>query len=162
MKQLEQVVQLSIPAKAEFIDLARLSLYGVAAKMGFSYEDIEDMKVAISEACNNAVLHAYDDETGRIDLRFEMHPDAIRIIVKDYGKSFNYEQEAKQTASLHRQSLETAKTGGFGLFMMQALMDQVEVSTIDGTEVILTKFRNRNEGEHNHEFISSSSTQKQP
>ncbi|NUK29997.1 anti-sigma B factor RsbW [Parageobacillus sp. VR-IP] len=162
MKEFEQVVQLSIPAKAEFIDLARLSLYGVAAKMGFSYEDIEDMKVAVSEACNNVVLHAYDDEPGRIDLRFEMQPDAIRIIVKDYGKSFNYEQEAKQAASLHHQSLDAAKIGGLGLFMMQALMDQVEVLTIDGTEVILTKFLNRNEGEHNHEFISSSSIQEQP
>lgn len=59
--QIQKVV-LNLPATADFVDIVRLNLYGIAAKMGFSYEDIEDMKVAVSEACNNSVLYAYGHE----------------------------------------------------------------------------------------------------
>ena len=44
-----QRVTLNLPATADYVDIVRLNLYGVASKMGFSYEDIEDMKVAVSE-----------------------------------------------------------------------------------------------------------------
>ncbi|AGT33804.1 histidine kinase [Geobacillus genomosp. 3] len=161
MKEHETVVQLSIPADAQFIDIARLTLYGLAAKMGFSYEEIEDMKVAVSEACNNAVLHAYNGKSGMIHLRFEMGDDALTIVIKDEGKGFDYKQAAKRAVPLSVMPLEDVKVGGLGLFLMEALMDDVSVNTTDGTEVRLTKFRHHGEGEHAHECISSSSVQEQ-
>jgi len=39
-------IGLTIPAKAVYLDIVRLTLYGVATKAGFTFEDIEDMKVA--------------------------------------------------------------------------------------------------------------------
>ncbi|ADU95862.1 anti-sigma B factor RsbW [Geobacillus sp. Y412MC52] len=161
MKEHETVVQLSIPAHAQFIDVARLTLYGLAAKMGFSYEEIEDMKVAVSEACNNAVLHAYNGRGGVIHLLFEMRADALSIIIKDEGKGFDYKRVAKQAAPLSAKPLEDVKAGGLGLFLMEALMDDVTVTTKGGTEVRLTKFRHRGEGEHAHDCISPSSVQEQ-
>ncbi|OKO96753.1 anti-sigma B factor RsbW [Geobacillus proteiniphilus] len=161
MKEHETVVQLSMPADAQFIDVARLTLYGLAAKMGFSYEEIEDMKVAVSEACNNAVLHAYNGRGGVIHLRFEMRADALSIIIKDEGKGFDYKRAAKQAAPLSAKPLEDVKAGGLGLFLMEALMDDVTVTTKGGTEVRLTKFRHRGEGEHAHDSISPSSVQEQ-
>lgn len=61
----ESNVTLTVPALPEYVDLVRLTLYGVASKMKFTFEDIEDMKVAVSEACNNAVLHAYGEPKAR-------------------------------------------------------------------------------------------------
>lgn len=68
MKAEAQRVTLKLPATADFVDIVRLNLYGIASKMGFSYEDIEDMKVAVSEACNNSVLYAYGEENGIVDV----------------------------------------------------------------------------------------------
>jgi serine/threonine-protein kinase RsbW len=148
MKQLNKSVRLTIPAHADFIDIVRLSLYGIAIKMGFSYEDIEDMKVAVSEACNNAVIHAYDEhELCHIDVHFEIQNDRIRISIKDFGSSFNYEKAAEEADSLHDKQLSEVNIGGLGIFMMQALMDEVEVNNETGTEVILTKLLNRTEGD---------------
>ncbi|TRY44295.1 anti-sigma B factor RsbW [Geobacillus sp. LEMMJ02] len=161
MKEHETVVQLSIPADAQFIDVARLTLYGLAAKMGFSYEEIEDMKVAVSEACNNAVLHAYNERGGVIHLCFEMRADALSITIRDEGKGFDYKRVSKQTAPLSAKPLEDVKAGGLGLFLMEALMDDVTVTTKGGTEVRLTKFRHHGEGEHAHDCISPSSVQEQ-
>jgi len=143
----EDCVSLTIPAKAEYIDIVRLALYGVANKAGFSYEEIEDMKVAVSEACNNAVLHAYGSNPGGlIDVHFAIEQDAISITVKDSGSSFQYEQTAGKTASLHKKPLNEAVSGGLGIFMMNALMDRVEFRTDLGTEVILTKRMGKKEG----------------
>lgn len=64
-------IKLILPAQAAYVDLARLTLYGIASRIGFSYEDIEDMKVAISEACNNAVLYAYRTTQGMVEIVFE-------------------------------------------------------------------------------------------
>lgn len=144
--QQNHLVSVRVPAEAEFVDIVRLTLYGIASKWGFSYEEIEDMKVAVAEACNNAVLHAYEGiEKGFIEVKFEMAAGSIRITVKDEGASFDYAHRESKAESLHNKDLSEINAGGLGIFMMQALMDDVEVHTDTGTEVILTKFLQRNE-----------------
>lgn len=140
MKPESHVVSLTVPAEAEFIDLVRLTLYGISSKLGFSYEEIEDMKVAVAEACNNAVVHAYEPgNPGQMEIRFERIEDGLRIVVKDQGPSFDYAEKARRAGSLHDKSLNDINVGGLGIYLMQALMDDVEVMTGTGTEVILTK-----------------------
>lgn len=142
----EDLITLQLPANAEYVDLVRMTLYGIAAKMGFSYEEIEDMKVAVSEACNNAVLHAYDASSGvgllgnnRMEIRFLRTKDALSIIVKDEGLSFHTPGSNGSSSPLAGKSIEDITAGGLGLYLMKALMDHVEVNSGAGTEVILTK-----------------------
>lgn len=140
-------VSLTIPAKAEYLHIVKLTLYGIANHAGFSYEEIEDMKVAVAEACNNAVLHAFNDMTqGLVEIHFELSENEMNIRIKDEGSSFDYEHIANKSTSLHNKSLSEASVGGLGIFMMQALMDKVQVFTNGGTEVILTKILARKEG----------------
>jgi serine/threonine-protein kinase RsbW len=137
----QNLIALNIPAKADFIDVARLTLYGISNKMGFSYEDIEDMKVAVAEACNNVVIHAYKEaETGTIEIAFEMNPQELIISVSDKGTSFDYLGVAKELNPRHETKLEDITVGGLGLYLMQALMDKVEVESSQGTKVVMTKF----------------------
>jgi serine/threonine-protein kinase RsbW len=132
-------VSLTLPAEAEYLDLVRFTLYGIATRLGFSYEETEDMKVAVSEACNNAVIHAYEPgNSGLIEIRFEPSPDELRIIVKDEGLSFDIDKLISST-SMHDRSLSDTQVGGLGLYLMQALMDEVEVKVNGGTEVTLIK-----------------------
>jgi serine/threonine-protein kinase RsbW len=139
-------VSLTIPAEAEYLPIVGLSLYGIATKAGFSFEEIEDMKIAVAEACNNAVLHAYNDQRlGTVAIRFELDDLGIHIHITDEGSSFDYERTANKAASLHNKPLNEISVGGLGMFMMQALMDNVQVRTNNGTEVILTKLLSRKE-----------------
>ncbi|TVX95492.1 anti-sigma B factor RsbW [Cohnella terricola] len=137
-------ITLTVPAMPEYVDLVRLTLYGIASKMKFTFEDIEDMKVAVSEACNNAVLHAYDKDDGTIEVRFAFVKDELSITVRDYGSSFTIE-ENKETPAMHGKSIDEIQSGGLGLYLMQALMDRVEVEHGGGTAVTLTKKRQRTE-----------------
>jgi serine/threonine-protein kinase RsbW len=140
----ESFVQVRIPANAEYIDIVRLALYGIANKWGFSYEEIEDMKVAVSEACNNAVLHAYKGKpVGLIEVYFEFANQRIKIRVKDEGDSFQYDPTETKSTALHDKNVSEIGAGGLGIYLMQALMDAVEVNTHSGTEVIMTKLRSK-------------------
>jgi serine/threonine-protein kinase RsbW len=136
-----QKVVMTLPASADFVDVVRLNLYGIATKMGFSYEEIEDMKVAVSEACNNSVLYAYGQENGIVKVIFEMNDEALSIIVKDEGVSFDLGSIAVENSTVHNKELEEVQIGGLGFYLMQALMDDVIVETHagKGTEVTLTK-----------------------
>ena len=56
-------VKLTVPAVSDYIAVVRLAIAGVAARMNFSVDEIEDIKVAVSEACTNVVRHAYQSGT---------------------------------------------------------------------------------------------------
>jgi len=141
-----QRVTLNLPASAEYVDIVRLNLYGIASKMGFSYEEIEDMKVAVSEACNNSVLYAYNQEGGMVEVLFQVTPDALSITVRDEGESFD-SVGAVGDRSLHDKDLSEVQIGGLGFYLMEALMDEVSVTnqTGKGTEVTLMKRLARSE-----------------
>ncbi|MCM3786351.1 anti-sigma B factor RsbW [Neobacillus mesonae] len=141
MKAEAQRVTLKLPATADFVDIVRLNLYGIASKMGFSYEDIEDMKVAVSEACNNSVLYAYGEENGVVEVTFEFDTAGLSITVKDEGESFDRVEQRDGIATLHDKDLNEVQIGGLGFYLMQALMDDVNVVTEEGkgTEVVLIK-----------------------
>ncbi|AOZ93481.1 anti-sigma B factor RsbW [Paenibacillus crassostreae] len=136
-----QKVVLTLPASADFVDIVRLNLYGISTKMGFSYEEIEDMKVAVSEACNNSVLYAYGQEDGLVEVTFEMNGDILSIIVKDDGESFDNVTLQDECNTLHNKDLDDVEVGGLGFYLMQALMDDVIVESKQGygTKVVLTK-----------------------
>ena len=57
------VVRLEIPAVAEWVAVARLAVAAVASRQRFSVDEIEDIKLAVAEACTNAIQHGPPDGT---------------------------------------------------------------------------------------------------
>ncbi|WP_407271787.1 anti-sigma B factor RsbW [Radiobacillus sp. PE A8.2] len=140
-------VELKVPAKPEYVGVVRLSVSGIANRMGFDYDDIEDLKVAISEAMTNAVTHAYKaDEDGEVTIGFGVYPDRLEVMVADRGGSFDLEEIKDGIGPYHQsESIEKLREGGFGLFLIDALMDKVEIKNDYGVIVLMTKFVHENE-----------------
>lgn len=137
----ETTIRAVIPADSEYIDVIRLILYGITKKLGFSYEEIEDIKVAVTEACNNAVLYAYiEEEYGEIEVEFDIFENKFRVKVMDHGKSFDVQNTTNKVMSLHDRQLKEVEIGGLGILLMQTLMDEVQINKKMGTEVIMTKW----------------------
>lgn len=140
-------IEMKVPAKAEYVGVIRLSISGIASRMGFSYEDIEDLKIAVSEAITNAVTHAYENaDEGEVTLGFGVYEDRLEIMVADYGGSFKL-NEVKQDIGPYQntESVENLREGGFGLFLINALMDKVEINNNYGVIVLMTKYLNETE-----------------
>jgi len=138
----ENVVTLNLPATSEYVSVARLTVSGMATRLNFSVEDIEDIKIAVSEACTNAVQHAYEDtkKVGRIELTLTLYEDQIEISVKDFGTGFN----VGMLGSDEQKKRSEEKLGlGLGLTFIKNLMDEVEIKTTpqEGTTIRMSKLR---------------------
>lgn len=104
MNESVDLIEMKIPAKPEYVGIIRLTLSGVASRMGYAYEEIEDLKIAVSEACTNAVQHAYkgaDGEDGEVAVRFLVYEDRLEIIVADKGGSFDFKQKQEDLGTVH-------------------------------------------------------------
>ncbi|RDW17179.1 anti-sigma B factor RsbW [Oceanobacillus arenosus] len=135
-------IEMKIPAKAEYIGVIRLSLSGIANRMGFSYEDIEDLKVSISEAITNAVTHAYqEDDQGEVTIGFGVYENKLEIMVADHGGSFNIKEVKEEIGPYAgNEAVEDLREGGFGLFLINVLMDEVRINNNYGVIVLMTKY----------------------
>ena len=74
-------VRLAVPATPEFLRLARLTVAGVASRMGFTYDEVEDLRIAIDELCFALVGTA--GREGNIELRYSL--DAEDLVVEGLG-----------------------------------------------------------------------------
>ncbi|RSL29156.1 anti-sigma B factor RsbW [Salibacterium salarium] len=142
-KEVLDHVEMKIPARAEYVGVARLTISGIASRSGYSYDDIEDLKIAVAEACTNVVDHAYD-EGGYMGLFCDLYKDKIEIVVSDRGQSFHLEDIKKGLGPIDSaKPIEDLREGGLGLFLIDSLMDKVEINGETGVAIVMTKFLQR-------------------
>lgn len=117
-----RTVRLSIPAKAEYITLSRLALAGLCRVRPLSGEVLADLKLALTEACSNAVRHAYDEDGGHVAISFELRDDRLVIEVSDDGSGFDSE-----SAGRNGDAGEELTEGGLGIAIIRSIADEVEI-----------------------------------
>ncbi|MFJ5759355.1 anti-sigma B factor RsbW [Neobacillus sp. NPDC093182] len=142
MRQVMDYVEMKIPAKPEYVGVIRLTISGIASNMGYTYEQIEDIKIAVSEACTNAVQHAYpEEEVGEVIVGFGIYEDKLETMVADSGQSFNFLQTKNELGPYTESStVDQLSEGGLGLYLIETLMDEVRVSNTSGVTVFMVKY----------------------
>jgi serine/threonine-protein kinase RsbW len=126
-------VELRIPAKPEWVAVARLAVAAIANRLPFSVEEIEDLKLAIAEACTICIQQGGGIAT--IDILCDASSSQLRVEVRDARFRKTPEGGAK------RPSMKAVEGEGLGVFLIQALMDDLEyvVDPHLGAELIMTK-----------------------
>src|SRR5438309_4200253 len=82
---LAPLVALRLQSVPETLTLVRGVLGALSELLALDPELLDDMKTAISEACNNVVLHAYRGEPGLLGVSLYVRPDRIEAVVTDEG-----------------------------------------------------------------------------
>jgi anti-sigma regulatory factor (Ser/Thr protein kinase) len=123
-------VRLTMPARAEGVAVVRQALAGIADALDFDAAILADMKMAVSEACTNVVVHAYEDSDGMLEVDMTGHHHGLTISVRDHGAGI----QPNLTPSREVPAL------GLGLPLIAALSDSFELhgSAGQGTEVRMT------------------------
>ena len=111
-------VRLTIPAKAEYITLARLALSGLSGLRRLGEESLADMKLAVTEACTNSVRHGYNDGDGVVKVVYELLPDRLVVEVADDGPGFDPAGDRPVGDGLAE--------GGLGIAIIRAVSDEFE------------------------------------
>jgi serine/threonine-protein kinase RsbW len=123
-------VRLTMPARPEGVAVVRQALAGMADALDFDATVLADMKMAVSEACTNVVVHAYEDSDGVLEIDLLADENGLTIRVRDYGSGIHP----------HTQSSRDVPALGLGLPLIAALTDAFELhgSSGQGTEVRMT------------------------
>ena len=125
-------VELRIPSKAEWVAVARLAVAAVANRLQFSIEEIEDVKLAVAEACTNCIQHASGSD--QIEITCETQAHGLTVRVRDFGIG-------TAPAEVQSRRISEPRVGGLGVFLIRSLMDTVEydVHPEHGTNLVMTK-----------------------
>jgi len=116
-------VQLRIPARPEFLKAARLAVGAIASDL-LDVEAVEDIKLAVGEACTNAIEHGGAGRPNReIEIVCSLHPDQLAIEVRDAGVEF----DLARCVEVDLGSLEPTESDEehFGLFLIRSVMDEL-------------------------------------
>lgn len=118
----EPHVELLLPAAPESVVLARQMIRGLVDYLGWGDASRTDISIAVTEACTNAVLHAYPEGGGDYAVHAWVEPQRLLVAVRDSGRGFT-------------PRIESPAAGlGLGLPLMLAIGDEVSFST-DGDGV---------------------------
>ena len=133
-----EVIELEIPARAEFVALARLVVSALASSdSNLADERIDDLKVAVSEACTNAIeAHDAAGSSERVLVRCRAGSDTLEVCVEDRGHGFDPAQLPDHPPVTDPDRLKFER--GLGIPLIKALVDEVEFNPTDeGTAVRL-------------------------
>lgn len=121
-------MQLSLPTEGRYVGMMRNVAQTVLTDVGVPDDANDDIQLAVTEACSNAVRHS---DSGEYIVRLEVGDEGCEVEVVDLGSGFDVGDIRQQSEDVE---------GGRGLWLMQALVDDLQfVRGDDGTHVRLRK-----------------------
>jgi serine/threonine-protein kinase RsbW len=135
-------VTLALPMVPEIEIEASKTATAVAESMKMSPDRIDEVRMAVVEACINAIEHSQSRER-EVYVTFEVlgekDPEKLRITVRDTGVGFVPEGMDEPRIE---DKLKARRKRGWGLKIIRGLMDEVEIhSGAEGTVVVMSKLR---------------------
>lgn len=112
--------KLSLPARAQSLILVRRAVEASAGLSGFSKEQTQDMVLAVDEACQNVVRHAYEGELdGDMVIEIRREKGDYRILIRDFAPPVD---ESK----IKPRDLDDVRPGGLGIHFIREVMDAMD------------------------------------
>jgi len=129
--------ELVIESRIDQVARARQWLIEQARAAGVSERQIRELGLVVSEACANVIKHAYQRELGHsITLQLDIDQSKVVLCIRDHGEPFDPD-------SYTPPNLDEPREGGYGIFIIRSLMDEVHYDTScdEGTILTLVKYR---------------------
>ncbi len=125
-------IALALRSEAASLRAVRDALRGFAADaaLPFCARELDEVGVALHEACTNAIRHAHAGDASRI-FRVEMLAagDVLEIVVKDGGPPFDLD-------AVRAPAPDELQEGGYGIAIMRSWMDEVKLAREDGGNAV--------------------------
>lgn len=144
------VVSLKVPGQPQYVGLVRLAIAGLANHLDFTFDDTEDLKLAVTETCSHLLRGTARSIELCVDFQFSMTVLEIRIKSTAPGSPGSRSLPDRRgeaadgtTPSPWGESLELDTDLDVGLSLVEALMDKLDVETNEDTGtacVTLTRY----------------------
>jgi len=135
---MNNAMTLIIESKSQNEALARVTVAAFASQLDPIVEEISDIKLAVSEAVTNSIIHGYENKEGKVYINCKINDHLLEIEIKDEGIGITDIKEAMKPLYTSKPDEERS---GMGFTVMETFMDGIEVISEDGcgTAVVMTK-----------------------
>ena len=131
--------ELIVKSRTENLSLIRDFISSQASSSGLIAEEVENIMLAVDEACTNIIKHAYKSyPEGDIVIKLEYNHEKLIISIIDHGNTFNPDTVPDPDLQKYYRN---GKVGGLGMYLMKTLMDDVKYISVPGkyNKVLLFK-----------------------
>ena len=131
--------KISVKSRTENLSLIRDFVSSKTSDAGLAKDEIENVMLAVDEACTNIIKHAYNSFLdGEIVIKLEYNSDKLLVTIIDHGSTFD--PNGIPDPDLQKYYRD-GRVGGLGMFLMKTLMDDVKYITVPGkyNQVLLSK-----------------------
>jgi len=140
----DNFMYVEVPSLECNLKLVKLTVGAFAVQLPFTIDELDDIKLAVSEAVTNCIVHAYPDEAGLIKVRCESIGGVFQVTVEDQGvgiADIGWAREAANTTSVERM--------GIGLSVIEQTMSSMTIESAvgRGTGIVMAKVPERSRGE---------------
>jgi len=128
-----------LPSRLSCIEQARRWMRAHTEAVGMPEREITEIEVAMTEALSNVMLHSLGGRQDRaVPLRLVIDEQRLCLGIEDHGQPFEPERYIAP-------SLEAPREGGYGVYLIESLMDEVHRTPIKegGTRVLLVRYRSK-------------------
>ena len=136
-----EVVELVVPARPEYLAITRLVVAAAATvDAGLSEARLADLKLAVSEACTNAMEASHDlVEDDHVVIRTTVESDRVAVLVRDRGSGFDPSSLRPHPPATDPARLDFER--GLGIPLIRALCDEVVFESSEkGTDVVVVLY----------------------
>ena len=140
---------ISMLSRSNKVGLARLAAASFASELDFTLNELEEIKVAVSEAVTNCIIHAYPLEEGIIEIDMRIEGEELIIVVEDKGVGIeDVEAVLQPNYSTKEEHM------GLGLAFIDSFMDRFELSSEPGKGTIVQMYKTPEKLKNRKEAIS--------
>lgn len=139
MAAIEKKFTLEVPSSTENLAMIRDFVKRVGRQTGMDEQEIFNLELAVDEACANVIEHVYGNDTSKeVIIRAVCDVNEVRISVIDMGRGFD---PTGVTPATIDSLVSGRKSGGLGIRLIRALMDEVsyEISPGQKNELHMVK-----------------------
>lgn len=129
---------IEIPASTVHLVQVRSQVGQLASRFGFSERDVQEIQLAVDEACTNVIKHAYkNDDSRSLNVVISGDSKTFSIAINHSGIPFD---ESKYHEPVIKDRIKQRKKGGVGVYLIKKLMDHVEYhSSENHNEILMLK-----------------------
>lgn len=131
-------MKMEFASQSENEGFARVAVGAFIAGLNPTVDELADIKTAVSEAVTNAIIHGYEQQSGKVWITCEIDEQDVEICIIDNGRGIADIDKAREPLYTTKPELERS---GMGFTFMEAFMDEVWVASAvgQGTRVTMKK-----------------------
>ena len=135
---MSDLLKFTVPGDPEYVKIVKMAVESAAGVADFTIEAVDDIGIAVGEACKLVTCHGFDGWSNSYDIELTIEDDKMVILVKDDNCRHEIQKDLTR-----RPCMDCPNEGDLVMYVIRALMDEVEIVKEEGKKNSIRMVKNK-------------------